>query len=353
MEKPKLPPTEAGSLLWSDLKNLPRKTTPIFEKEFYYRSPSRVNFCILDFTEMRPNIGGKHCNAGSIGFGVGLYSEIKIKLIENPKIIFKNQKNQNLLKHFIMVMQKLTDYRGGFEIEAKPNLYPHVGLGSTASLTCALVNAINIALGNPFDDREIVKIQAFNYVEEGEDNQLYGGQSTGMSGWVALKGGFIIDTAEAELVIREPIPNTYKVIIGIPPLEAKGVAESDIELPILERWGFHDRFNSAKICHWTLMKMIPALKAQDFKQVGILAWEMLVAGTKGVPAILAFGSIKPLECLLELEQTGAEMAFMSSVGPGLVTLVEKDKVETIKKVYEKHNCKILELEIDNEGGKLL
>jgi len=174
-----------------------------------------------------------------------------------------------------------------------------------------------------------------------------------MSGWVSLKGGFMIITAEAELVLRQEIPDSYKVVVGIPPIESKGVAESDIELPILERFSFHDRINSAKICHWTLMKMIPALKAKDFKQVGILAWEMLIAGTKGVPAILAFGSIKPLECLLELKQAGAEMAFMSSVGPGLVVLTSEDKIDAIKNIYNKHNCQILVLEVDNKGGQII
>jgi len=353
MEKPKLPPVEMGSLLWGDLSNLPRETNPIFDKEFYYQSPSRVNSCILDFTEMRPNLGGRHCNSGSIGFGVGLYSKVKVKLIKEPKIVFKNKENNALLNHFAIIIKKLTDYRGGFEIEAEPNPYSHTGLGSTASLTCALVNVINIALGNPFDEREVVKIEAFNYVEEGKDGNLYPGQSTGMSGWVSLKGGFMIITAEAELVLRQEIPDSYKVVVGIPPIESKGVAESDIELPILERFSFHDRINSAKICHWTLMKMIPALKAKDFKQVGILAWEMLIAGTKGVPAILAFGSIKPLECLLELKQAGAEMAFMSSVGPGLVVLTSEDKIDAIKNIYNKHNCQILVLEVDNKGGQII
>lgn len=353
MEKPKLPETKIGDLLWNDLKELPRKVNPIYDAAVHYKSPSRVNFCILDFTEMRPNLNGQHCNSGSIGFGIGLYSEVKIRLLHEPKIIFKNDNNAALIKHFLIIIKKITDYKGGFEIETKPASYQHVGLGNTASLSCAVVNAANIALGHPFTDREIVKIEAFNYVEEGKDGKLFGGQSTGMSGWVALKGGFIITTAEAELVAREPIPDNYKVVVGLPPLENKGVAESDIEIPILERFYFHDRINSAKICHWTLMKMIPALKVGDFKQVGILAWEMLVAGTKGVPAILAFGSIKPLACLLQLKQAGAELAFMSSVGPGLIALVDEKKENAIKKIYDKYKCKVLVFNIDNDGGIIL
>ena len=340
-----------GFLLWNNLEKLPRKTNPVFNKEFYYQSPSRVNLGILDFTEMRPNLDGKHCNSGSIGFGIGLYSKVKIKLTKEPDIVFKSKENSNLLNHFAVIMKKITDYEGGFIIEAEPNSYSHIGLGSTASLTCALVNVINIALGNPFNERELVKIEAFNYVEEGGDGNLYGGQSTGLSGWVSLRGGFIITTAEAELVAREEIPTHYKVVIGISSLKTKGVAGSDIELPVLERWSFHDRINSAKICHWTLMKMIPALKAKDFKQVGILVWEMLIAGTKGVPAILAFGSVKPLECLLELKQTGAEMVFMSSVGPSLVALTSEDKIDAIKNIYKKHNYQLLVLEVDNKGGQ--
>jgi len=355
LKKPKLPPIKDGELLWKDLKNLPRKVAPgptVIE----YRAPTRVNFNILDFTEMRPNIGGLHCNSGSISIGIGLYSKIRVKLTKAQKITIKNADKEDklLLTYYAQIFKKLTQYKGGIDVEIKSRIpYKHVGLGSTACLSCTFLNAINTILGCPFSEREIVKIGAFNYVEVGQDGKLYPGLSTGASGWVALKGGFNIVCAEAELAFREEIPSEYKVIVGIPPLETGGVAESDIEIPILERFNFHDRFNSAKICQWTLMKIIPSLREKDYRSLGDLVWEMTLASTKGVLAMLAFGSIKPLECLMELRKTGAEMSFMSSVGPAIITLSSPKYKRKIQDVYKKFGCKTLNAEVDNEGGKIL
>jgi hypothetical protein len=44
---------------------------------------------------------------------------------------------------------------------------------------------------------------------------------------------------------------------------------------------------------------------------------------------------------------------MSSVGPGLISLVTKNKVDCIKNIYKKHNYKILLFDVDNKGGQLL
>ena len=232
-----LPVVQEGQVLWSELENLPRKNKKEINN-LKFRVPTRLNFGILDFTEMRPNLPGVHCNSGSLGFGVSLYSTVELTLIKEPKIVIRklSQGKSKLLKQVALIMKKLTDYKGSFEISAEPISYPHVGLGSTAALTCALYNAINIALGHPFTDRELVKISAFNYVEEGPNNKLYPGQSTGMSGWVALKGGICIVTAEAELVIRDEIPENYKVIVGLPEIKEKGIAESEKELPDLQKF---------------------------------------------------------------------------------------------------------------------
>ncbi len=350
-----LPIIQEGQILWSELAGLPRKTKKEI-KQLKFRAPTRLNFGILDFTEMRPNLPGMHCNSGSLGFGVGLYSTVGLTLIDEPNIIIigKLSEGKNkLLEHTALIMKKLTDYKGGFEISAEDISYPHVGLGSTAALTCALYNAINIALGHPFTDRELVKISAFNYVEEGPNNKLYPGQSTGMSGWVALKGGICIVTAEAELVIRDEIPENYKVVIGLPKIEEKGIAESDKELPDLKKFYLYDRFNSARICHWTLMRLIPAIKSKNYKEVGEITWDMLANSCKGVGAIMLRGSSEILEILLELRKVGGEICFISSVGPAIATLVSSEFINDIVKIYEKHNQKVLKLNVDNQGGQII
>jgi len=44
------------------------------------------------------------------------------------------------------------------------------------------------------------------------------------------------------------------------------------------------------------------------------------------------------------------ICFMSSAGPGLVAIT-KDKSEKAIEIFKKHNCKVVEIEPDNEGPK--
>jgi predicted sugar kinase len=344
-----------GEILWNNLENIPRKTKKDL-KEVRFKAPTRLNFGILDFTEMRPNIPGTHCNSGSMGFGVKLYSTVNLSLTDNPNIIIAGLpsiKAKDLLEHVALIMKNLTDYKGGFRISAEPINYPHVGLGSTAALSCALYNAINIALGSPFSDRELVKIGAFNYVEEGPGGKLYPGQSTGMSGWIAQKGGICIVTSEAELVLRENIPKDYKAVVGLPKVKGKGIADSEKELPDLDKFYLYDRFNSARMCHWTLMRLIPAIKSRNYKEVGNITWDMLANSCKGVGSIILRESSEILKILIELRKAGGEICFISSVGPAIATLVPSGFVGNVVKVYKKYNQKVLELEIDNQGGQII
>lgn len=347
-----LPMVKEGQLLWCELESLPRKTEKK-QEHLRLRAPTRLNFGILDFTEMQPNLPGTHCNSGSLGFGVSLYSQVELTLIDEPKVIIKNLPDgkTKLLNHTALIMKSLTDYRGGFEISADTIPYPHVGLGSTAALTFALYNAINIALGYPFTERELVKISAFNYVEEGPGNKLFPGQSTGMSGWVALKGGICIVTAEAELVIREDLPENYQVIIGLPAIKEKGVVESANELPDLKKFYLYDRFNSARICHWVLMRLIPAIKTKNYKEVGEITWDMFLNSCKGIGVIMLRSSIRLLDLLLSLRKAGGELCFISSVGPAIVTLAPPEAVEALVGVFKEHQLKILKLDVDNKGSQ--
>ena len=186
------------------------------------------------------------------------------------------------------------------------------------------------------------------------------GQSTGASGWVALKGGFCVITSENELAFHKDMPSGYDVIVGIPVLteilnqdKGKGVADSDVEMPFLDKLRHYDRFNSAKMCYWTLMELIPSVINNDMKRFGNIIWDMVLTGSKGTPTILAHGTYKPLDCMLDIKKTGAEATFVSSVGPSVITIASKKYHDAVKKVYLRYGYKILELEFDNTGYEII
>jgi len=221
--------------------------------------------------------------------------------------------------------------------------------------------AANLALGSPFSEREIVKLDANNYVEKGPvKDMVFPGQSTGASGWVALKGGLCVVVSDNELAYQGKMPEDCHVVIGIPPLteilnqdEGKGIAESDVEMPFLNKLRHYDRFNSAKIAYWTLMEMIPAVIAGDMKRFGDIIWDMVLTGSKGVPTILAHGTYKPLDCMLDIRKTGAEACFVSSVGPSIVTITSDKNLQNVREVFQKYKHQIIEPGFDNKGCDIL
>ena len=312
---------------------------------------------ILDFTEMRPNERGEHCNSGSIAFGVSLYSKVEVTFIENEVIVVRGSGDRLVVEHFARVMKLLTGYRGGFEFMVEANPYVHQGLGGTASLASAVVISINAGLGSPFGDRDLVKIAAWNYVESGPDGKLYPGQSTGASGWIACKGGFSIVSSDAELAFRHVLPEGYTVMVGVPQTGSpggsavgKGVAESYVEIPLLEKLHFYDRFNSAKTCHWTLMRLIPAVIQGDLRRVGDLVWDMMVTNPKGLATVLAHQSCTAIDCLCDIRNCGAEVSFVSAVGPAIVTLTSPNYTDSVRKHLTRHGYSFLALDLVDRGG---
>ncbi len=356
-----LRPIGESELLWNDLDDVPRPARPEYD-EITVRVPSRVNVHILDMTKLVPSGQSTLCDAGSISFGIDLRSQVRLVLRkDDDRIVVHDDENRLILQHRLRILRTLTDYRGGFELWSRPNDYRHIGLGSTASLTCAASLAVNIALGSPFKDRELVRLDANNYVESDSAGEvLLPGQSTGASGWVASRGGLCVVASGNELVYRGEMPDDYRVIIGIPELKeivgrdsGKGIGDSDVEMPFLNKLRHYDRFNASKICYWTLMELIPAVAASDIEKFGDVVWDMVLTGSKGVPTILAHGTYKPLDCLLALREAGVAAAFVSSVGPSIVTIASPDRIEATLAVFRSHGCNTIETSFDNHGLEIL
>jgi len=349
-------PVDPGEILWNGLEDTPRSVSVAYTR-VQLAAPSRINVNILDMTKLVPSGQETICDAGSISFGVELCSSVNLRLLDADDIVVHGGSSARLLTYWLSLIKKLTDYQGGFDVRATSNTYAHVGLGSTASLSCAVVKAANLALGEPFDERELVRLQANNYVESDPSRQvLLTGQSTGASGWVASRGGLCVVTSQNELAYHSPLPSECSVIIGIPELtdilgtdEGKGIGCSDVEMGFLDTLRHYDRFNAAKMCYWTLMELIPAVASQNMRRFGDVVWDMVLTGSKGVPTILAHGTFKPIDCLLELRKTGAEACFVSSVGPSMVTLASDRYKDRVRAVYEEHGCQVLDLRFNNKG----
>ncbi len=309
--------------------------------------PCRFDPTVLDLTKLHPTSEKNDYKAGALGLAGKIYTQAEIELINQPQIVADNI----LVTHVAKIIKKVTKYKGGFKIKVKSHPYKHVGFASTATVCEAVANGINILLGKPFADSQIVKFIAHNYGEKSEKKEGYltPGISTGSSGNLVQRGGIGITSSDCELVIWDTYPKNTKIIAGIPdiPSVGQGPETSDVDVFSLD-WVRHiDRFNSSKVCYWLLMDFAPALKQHDLKKMGNVLYDISFCGTKGAPLIsLHQGNL--LEIILEMRLSGVEACFMSSAGPGLVALT-KNKAKIARKIFEKNNCKTIEIEPDNEG----
>ncbi|MCX6764177.1 MAG: hypothetical protein NTU58_00490 [Candidatus Nealsonbacteria bacterium] len=336
-----------GKLFWKP--NFLRKLKIGQWKKIKIQVPCRFDPIVLDLTKLHPTVEKNDYKAGALGFTGKIYTQAEIELIDNKKIIA----DDILAEHVAKIIRTVTKYNGGFKIKTKNHPYRHVGFASTATICEAVANGINILLGEPFNKKEIVKFIAHNYGEESEKKKDYltPGISTGSSGNLVQRGGIGITTSDCELIIWDTYPKGTKIIAGIPnvPGVGKGPETSDVDVFSLD-WVRHiDRFNAAKICYWLLMDFAPALKQHDLKKMGAILYDISFCGTKGAPLIALHGG-DLLGIILEMRLSGIEVCFMSSAGPGLIAMT-KNKVDKAIEIFNKHKCKTIEIEPDNEGFK--
>lgn len=334
-----------GKLFWKP--NISRKVKIGDRNKIIINIPCRFDPTVLDLTKLQPTTKENDFKAGALGFAGKMYTTAEIELINKQEIITDNI----LAEHIAKIFSLITGYRGGFKTSVKAHKYTHVGFASTASQCEAVAYGINILLGQPLDQGELVRFIAHNYGEESElkKDYLTPGIYTGSSGNLAYKGGIGITSSDCELVIWDTYPDGSKIIAGIPniPSAGKGPETSDVDVFSLD-WVRHiDRFNAAKVCYWLLMDFAPALKQHDLRKMGSVLYDIVFCGTKGAP-LIALHSVDLLGTILEMRLKGVEACFMSSAGPGLIAIT-KDNGDVAKEIFKKHNFEIVEIKPDNNG----
>lgn len=341
-----------GNILWKPPEEVIRSIKKTYKK-IKVKVPCRLNIAILDMSKLCLSGQDPRCEPGSVSMGCNLFSEAEVELTNQPNIVVEEGSERPLIvRHFALLMKKLTGYGGGFRIKTKGHGHSHIGLGSTASIIDAVAFAINETLGNPIDDRWLVKILAYNYGEEGRTpNKLFPGQSTGASGWVAKKGGFIVVSSFAELVHRSDFPEGYVIVAGSPTKQGKGITKSEVENPNLDMLRHYDRFMASRICYWTLMDLMPAAIQQDVKKMGDIIWDFMVTSGKGLQTIIPRKDLRPFNVMVELRKVGIEVVFLSSVGPAIIAVTKTPK--KAEKIFNSYDFKIIKSDPNNKGIEIL
>ena len=336
----------------------PRKVGEVKEKEVKVKVPARLHATVLDMNCFNLNRPG----GGGVGISIGVYFHATVKAIKEPEIRTSGERGL-IVQHFGHIFKELLGYTGGFEIELHDHKRRHVGLGSSIGSMCAVTIGMNEVLGRPFHGWELRRIMGFHSCEESpsDNGYLLPAFETGIGAMVGINGGWVVASDDLVMVQRVDLPDT-KVIVFIPEVKSledefqgkETSAESEVEL-LLRRARSLDAMQASAKAQIVLFDMIPAMINRDLKKMGDALFDISYLGSKRAECEQhgAYGT--PIYSHLNaLRGVGVEIVGMSSVGPTIFALTQKqdvyDRALKYLRSFGVAETRIIETVVDNTGG---
>jgi beta-RFAP synthase len=308
------------------------------------RAPARIHLTVLDMNRFAPD----HAGGGGIGFAIQCYCSAEVSCTKKEVTVDYNR--AAIVENFVAVFKKAVGYSGGFAIKITDHEYKHVGLGSTSTVMIAVATAMNEALGSPLSNTQIRHLIGHNYVEETADGTIAFGFETGVGPAVSSFGGMAILGDELALAYHHPFAEGKNVFIIIPPtdISSAGTQEFDLLMNKARTLDYRDRELKAYLF---LMDLIPALERDDVKKAGEVIWEIEFRGSKRAEVEHHSYGIYHYMNLLRVSKL--EFVGMSSVGPSIAVVTEKDR-KSLEKILKPLGLKIaIATKVDNRGLQIV
>ena len=303
-------------------------------------APARVHLSVLDMNRFAPGTPG----GGGFGFALQIYCTVTVSC--TPSELSIEYTRPPLIEHFTKVFMKTVGYTGGFCIQAKDHNYLHVGLGSTSTITMALAVALNQAVGEPLTREELRYLVGHNYVEEMDDGNVAFGFETGVGPAATSYGGFVVLGDKLTLISQNRFAEQKNAYIVIPVSESSSSGNDEFEL-LMNKARTLDYRDREQKAYFIMMDMIPALVRGDIIRMGETLWEVEFRGSKR--AEIEHHSFEIYQHMHNLRQAGLEFVGMSSVGPSIVIVTDKEK-DDIEAIVKPLGLKLkIATAVDNEG----
>jgi predicted sugar kinase len=298
----------------------------------FVKAPARIHLSVLDMNRFAPD----HAGGGGIGFAIQCYCTAEVECTKKGLVIDYNR--ADIVENFVAVFSKAVGYTGGFKIKATDHERKHVGLGSTSTVMIAVATALNEAVGSPLTNAELRQLIGHNYVEETAEGTIAFGFETGVG--PAVMGDELV------LVYHHTFAEGMNVFIVVPPtdISSAGTKEFDLLMNRARSLDYRDRELKAYLF---MMDFIPALEHGDIKKIGDVVWEIEFRGSKR--AEVEHHSYRIYQYMSMLREAGLEFVGMSSVGPSIAIVTEKDR-KTIQKILKPIGLEIaIVTKVDNKG----
>jgi beta-ribofuranosylaminobenzene 5'-phosphate synthase len=304
------------------------------------RAPARIHLTVLDMNRFAPD----HAGGGGIGFAIQCYCTAEVSCTKKETAI--DYGRAAIIENFVAVFKKAVGYTGSFTIKVTDHQYQHVGLGSTSTVMIAVATAMNQAVGSPLSNTQLRHLIGRNYCEETADGNIAFGFETGVGPAVSTYGGMVVMGDELALVYHHSFAEGKNVYIVIPPsdISSAGTQEFDLLMNKARTLDYRDRELKAYLF---LMDLVPALERNDLKKAGDVVWEIEFRGSKR--AEVEHHSFEIYHYMSRLREAQLEFVGMSSVGPSIAVVTDKDR-KSIEKILKPLGLKIaIVTRVDNSG----
>jgi beta-RFAP synthase len=306
----------------------------------HVRAPARIHLTVLDMNRFAPD----HAGGGGIGFAIQCYCTADVSCTKKETVI--DYGRAAIIENFVAVFRKAVGYTGGFTIKVTDHKHQHVGLGSTSTVMIAVATAMNTAVGSPLSNTQLRHLIGRNYCEETEGGNIAFGFETGVGPAVSTYGGMAVMGDELALAYHHPFAEGKNIYIVIPPINISSAGTQEFDL-LMNKGRNLDYCDRELKAYMFLMDLIPALERNDLKKIGDIIWEIEFRGSKRAEVEHhGYGIYHFMNLLREAK---LEFVGMSSVGPSIAIITEKDR-KSVEKILKPSGLKIaIVTKADNKG----
>lgn len=306
----------------------------------FVQAPARIHLTVLDMNRFAPN----HAGGGGIGFAIQCYCTAEVSCTKKKVSI--DYGRAAIIEHFAAVFKQAVGYSGGFTIRVTDHQHQHVGLGSTSTVLIAVATAMNEAVGSPLNNTQLRHLIGRNFVEESADGKIAFGFETGVGPAVSTHGGMAVMGDELALAYHHPFAEGKNVFIVIPPITISSAGTQEFDL-LMNKGRTLDYIDRELKAYLFLMDLIPALERNDLKKIGDVIWEIEFRGSKR--AEVEHHSYGIYHYMNLLREAKLEFVGMSSVGPSIAVVTDKDR-KSVEKILKPIGLTIaIVTKADNQG----
>jgi beta-ribofuranosylaminobenzene 5'-phosphate synthase len=285
----------------------------------YIKTPARLHLGLIDLNGSLGRMYG--------GLGVGINHPNIIVEAENARDFTVTGQEVELATAFAKRFFAAYQVEDNVHINVKKAIPAHIGLGSGTQFSLAIATAL---------------ARLFNIKASTPQLALAMGRAkrTGVGTSIFEKGGFVVDggkkipneTGFPPLIYRQPFPEEWRFIIAVPNVH-KGLSNHEETLAFNKLPPMKEA-EVAKICHLTMMKLLPALAEKDIESFGeaLTSIQMITGNYFAQVQGGTYVNAEIAETLEFIKAVGACGVGQSSWGPAVYGVVKQAEAkQTLQK----------------------